>query len=621
MGSKDKPVSINMSAIDSEHITNLKISWSNISFSVPCENESMTDSKPVLNNVSGSLTNGRLAALMGLSGSGKTSLLNTLSGRVVHGDVTGSLYVNDQQVNMNTCRKMVAYVPQNEVFLTFLTVRETIMYAAKLKLDSAMTDEQREKRVDQVIDELWLNDCKNTIIGDQYVKGISGGEKRRVAIAIEILHNPQVLFLDEPTSGLDSETAETVVQVLKNISLKGRIVLITIHQPKYDVFTLFDDLFLLSQGQMVYKGIANKSMEYFSELGYPIPQYENPCDHYMKIIKQCEQRKDPQEALYSPELRGLNPLKYQCEQNEGLIADTADVPLDVAHRIGRVKQFQVLFGRSFFTFLRDIPTHIGMFSNYILLAVLIGMIFYQLNDDYDTLREKAGAIFAIIVPPTFSIVLSTINFIMAMKNVFIRERSSNSYKVLPWFMAQSLADIPLLTIWIIVSGIIQYYMIGFRNDAASLFTFLLFFWASQIAAYSFGVFLAAISPNPFIAFIFAPVLNIVLMMVGGYYVNLSSMPVWIGDWLPYLSYLYYAFVAIAVDQFHGQEYSCGVNCVKNGDDFLNSLGIGPETNIWAYFGYIMILAVGWRVLAYFVILYGPTKPRTSFRNELQSGTK
>uniref|UniRef100_A0A0L8HMM2 ABC transporter domain-containing protein n=2 Tax=Octopus bimaculoides TaxID=37653 RepID=A0A0L8HMM2_OCTBM len=178
---------------------------------------------------------------MGSSGAGKSTLMNVLTGRSgnevsVHGQVT----VNGCEIG-SLMGDISAYVEQEDAFIPSLTVIEQLMFRALLRMDKSYDKEQRIQRVKDVIRELSLTKCANTMIGDERIKGISGGEKKRVAFASEILTDPPLIFLDEPTSGLDSYLAKNLIQVLKNMASRGRTIITTIHQPSSEIFTMFDE--------------------------------------------------------------------------------------------------------------------------------------------------------------------------------------------------------------------------------------------------------------------------------------------------------------------------------------------------------------------------------------------
>ena len=221
-------------------------------------------------------------------GAGKTTLLNYLSGRQISQnlDKKGKIFVNGVERSQmgGNFSALSAYVQQDDILFQTMTVRECLEFAAKLKLKGTLT--QKMERVDEIIKELRLNKCQNTKIGGPLVKGVSGGERKRTSIGVELITDPQLIFLDEPTTGLDSFTATSVIETLKELANSGRTVISTIHQPNSDIYELFDRLMLLAQGKIIYFNEARLAVDYFASLGdkYRCPELSNPADHFMSIM-------------------------------------------------------------------------------------------------------------------------------------------------------------------------------------------------------------------------------------------------------------------------------------------------------------------------------------------------
>ena len=175
-----------------------------------------------------------------------------------------------------------AYVQQDDILFQTMTVRECLEFAAKLKLKGTLA--QKMNRVDEIIKELRLNKCQNTKIGGPLIKGVSGGERKRTSIGVELITDPQLIFLDEPTTGLDSFTATSVIETLRDLSLAGRTVISTIHQPNSDIFEMFDRLMLMAMGKIIYFNEARLSVDYFASIGFKCPELSNPADYFMSIM-------------------------------------------------------------------------------------------------------------------------------------------------------------------------------------------------------------------------------------------------------------------------------------------------------------------------------------------------
>ncbi|KAF5931301.1 hypothetical protein HYC85_032174 [Camellia sinensis] len=268
--------------------------WEDLRVVVP--NFGNGHTKRLINGLTGFAEPGRIMAIMGPSGSGKSTLLHSLaakrgtdigssntgrlSGNVI---MTGNVLLNGKKRSLHY--GVAAYVTQEDILLGSLTVRETITYSAHLRLPTKnMSKEKINGIIEGTLTEMGLQDCADHLIGNWHLRGISGGEKKRLSIALEILTRPHLLFLDEPTSGLDSASAFFVTQILRNIAHDGRTVISSIHQPSSEVFALFDDLFLISGGETVYFGEAKMAVEFFAEVGYPCPSRRSPSDHFLRCI-------------------------------------------------------------------------------------------------------------------------------------------------------------------------------------------------------------------------------------------------------------------------------------------------------------------------------------------------
>ncbi|WAR14879.1 ABCG5-like protein [Mya arenaria] len=224
--------------------------------------------KCIINDVTLRLKSGEITGILGNSGSGKTSLLDVITCRA-SGKVTGDVIYNGTRCTNDVIQNHATYVMQADRFLPNLTVRETLIYSAKLRLPGCSTSEEIEKRVTDVVLAMGLKDVADTRIGGSIIRGISGGERRRVTIAIQLLKNPDIILLDEPTSGLDSYTARHLVSNLRDLARRGNIVMLSLHQPSSDIYSLLDRIGIMSKGEFVYFGCAKGMVQYFTEVGYP----------------------------------------------------------------------------------------------------------------------------------------------------------------------------------------------------------------------------------------------------------------------------------------------------------------------------------------------------------------
>lgn len=246
------------------------------------KNTNKSDSdKVILKGISGVVKPGEILAMLGPSGSGKTTLLTALGGRL-GGKLDGNITYNNKTFS-NSMKRNIGFVTQDDFLYPHLTVTETLVFTALLRLSNTFTRAEKIVQAEAVITQLELTKCKNSIVGGELLRGVSGGERRRVSIGQELLINPSLLFLDEPTSGLDSTTAQKIVKTLWDLASGGRTIIMTIHQPSSRLFYMFHKVMLLSEGNALYFGIVSDVMDYFSGIGYAPLVAMNPAEFLLDL--------------------------------------------------------------------------------------------------------------------------------------------------------------------------------------------------------------------------------------------------------------------------------------------------------------------------------------------------
>ncbi|KAJ3109362.1 hypothetical protein HK100_003303, partial [Physocladia obscura] len=243
----------------------------------------LSSGKEILKGVSGEIKSGRMTAIMGPSGAGKTTFMNVLMGKVSRTD--GTLRINNVVAEMQTYRKIIGYVPQDDVMIPELTVRENLLYSARTRLPQSWTSQEIEEHVDSLLKALNLAHVANSRIGSTLIRGISGGQRKRVNIGLELAAVPLSIYLDEPTSGLDSTAALDVVNIMSSISRLGLTIVAVIHQPRLEIFEAFDDVLMIAPGGLTaYMGPVDRVQEYFASLGFVFDERLNPADVLMDIL-------------------------------------------------------------------------------------------------------------------------------------------------------------------------------------------------------------------------------------------------------------------------------------------------------------------------------------------------
>lgn len=269
----------------------LELAFQNLTYQVKLKSKYRTPGGPkekkILSGITGIFRPGRLAAIMGSSGAGKTTLLLVLAGYAEEGAIEGNILVNGEPYSGKSLRDVSGFVFQDDLLLESMKVREAIAMSALLRLPKSVNKEEQRRRVNETLGLMHLEKAQDTIVGSPLQKGISGGERKRTAIGMEMVVNPAMLFLDEPTTGLDAFTALTVVLSLKGLARQGRTIIATIHQPSTEIFNIFDDLVIMSRGRIAYFGPVKHVIAYFARQGYRCPQYSNPADYlFMDVLRE-----------------------------------------------------------------------------------------------------------------------------------------------------------------------------------------------------------------------------------------------------------------------------------------------------------------------------------------------
>ncbi|XP_051471574.1 ATP-binding cassette sub-family G member 5 isoform X2 [Apus apus] len=301
-GSRGQTGEVKAAAQPSNSISVRSISYSIRERVGPWWNVSLYNKKwtrQILKDVSFHIESGQMMGILGNSGSGKTTLLDAISGRLGHKDnFIGEVYVNGRQLKREQFRDCFSYVPQSDTLLSFLTVQESLTYTALLTLKKCSNDFIK-KKVAAVMAELSLSHIADKVIGSRIFVGISGGERRRVSIAAQLLQDPKVMLLDEPTTGLDCLTANQIVSLLSELAHRDRIVIITIHQPRSELFRLFDQIAIMSFGEMTFCGNPMEMITFFSSCGYSCPEQSNPFDFFVDLTSVDTRSKERELETYS----------------------------------------------------------------------------------------------------------------------------------------------------------------------------------------------------------------------------------------------------------------------------------------------------------------------------------
>ena len=364
--------------------------------------------KAILKSLTADFQPNMINVIMGPSGSGKTSLLNSMAGRL-RDDIStrykksGSMTFNGLAPSEDVVHAICSFVTQDDdALLASLTVRETLRYAAGLRLPKWMSKEQKLQKAEEILMKMGLKDCADNLIGNDLIKGISGGEKRRVSIAVQILTEPRILLLDEPLSGLDAFTALSIMDVLRGLASEGRTLIVTIHQPRSDLFRHFGNLLLLARGgHPVYAGRAENMLSHFAAQGYGCPQHVNPADFALDLITvdlQHESREAASRAKVRKLIESWTTDMFPIVRT-GSIITPAELGSLARAPTSFMAAFPILARRATKNFFRQPDLLVARIMQVVGLGIVLALFFAPLRNDYFAIQNRLG--FLVEIAPLY----------------------------------------------------------------------------------------------------------------------------------------------------------------------------------------------------------------------------
>lgn len=585
----------------------------------------------ILDEVKGSVNPGQVMAIMGGSGAGKTTLLDILAMKRKQGVVSGLVTINGKKVSDKEYRRVSGFVDQEDCMMPTLTVLETILMSAMLRLPKSMSDDAKRLRAMETMEELGILGIKDQLIGSPNKRGISGGEKRRVAIACELVTSPSIIFLDEPTSGLDSFSARKVVESLVYLAQEyQRTVVFTIHQPRSNIVTMFDRLVVLAHGKLVFSGDQKDVTTYFEKIGHRCPDGFNVADHMIDVTMQHGPREDGGESKednvqYDFEMEmsdtrkpGLDTAFSESSYDTQLDSAIQAVRSDESRKfttvgyetVGTLAQFKIVSKRNLKNLYRNPLLLLTHYLMALVLGLFCGLVYYNVENNISGFQNRLGLFFFILALFGFS-TLTSLGLFAEERLVFVRERANDYYKPMAYYLAKVLFELlPLRVFPPVLLGLIVYPLAGLSTENGAFGKFILVLVLFNISSASTCLVIGSLVHETSVSTLVGILVMLFSLLSAGLFLNNATTPPWVG-WIQYFSIFHYAYEALAVNEVRWltlSEEKLGLNIEVPGSVILDTFGFDVSA-VWQDMGGLLAILTLELIVAYLCILWFSVEKR------------
>lgn len=559
----------------------------------------------ILDSVSFIAKSSEILAVVGRSGAGKSTLLQIISGRVRDAEFNSkNLSLNDHPfTSPGQLRKICGFVTQEDNLLSLLTVKETLMFSARFRL-RGMNAKEKEERVHLLMQELGLVHVANSFVGDEETRGISGGERKRVSIGVDVIHDPPILLLDEPTSGLDSSSALQVIELLATMAkARHRMVILTIHQPSYRILQYISTFLLLSRGSVAHCGSLNSLEETITGMGYQIPDQLNAIEYAMEIIRPLEDANRTKSYTSIEDCESSSYLVWLGKEEEfGRIMENTKTACCYCCRMYEIttlclRFWKIIYRTKQLFLARTMQAIVGGFG--------LGSVYLKVKADEGGVAERLG-LFAFSLSFLLSSTVEALPIFLQERRVLMREVSRGAYRVSSYMIANTIVFLPFLLVVALLFAIPVYWLVGLNPSFNAFAFFTLVVWLIVLMASSLVLFLSAVSPD----FISGNSLICVVLgaffLFSGYFIPKESVPrYWL--FMYYVSLYRYPLDSLLINEYWSMRGKCfssqaldNLRCAVTGREVLRTRGLEKDDR-WMNVGIMLGFFLFYRLLCWIIL--------------------
>ncbi|XP_042510326.1 pleiotropic drug resistance protein 1-like [Macadamia integrifolia] len=590
----------------------LSITFDEIRYSVDMPQELKAqgiteDRLELLKGVSGAFRPGVLTALMGVSGAGKTTLMDVLAGRKTGGYIEGRITISGYPKKQETFARIAGYCEQNDIHSPNVTVYESLIFSSWLRLPAEVDEVKRKMFIDEVMELVELTPLRDALVGLPGVSGLSTEQRKRLTIAVELVANPSIIFMDEPTTGLDARSAAIVMRTVRNTVDTGRTVVCTIHQPGIDIFEAFDELFLMKQGgQEIYVGPLGRYschlIEYFEAIDgvSKIKDGQNPAAWMLEVSSMA------QEVTLGVDFTEIYKNSELFKRNKAMIQEISkpspgSKELHFSSQFSQsfINQCYVCFLKQHWSYWRN-PSYTAvrlLFTTFV--ALMFGTIFWNLgskSQNQQDLLNAMGSMYAAVIFLGIQNASAVQPVVDIERTVFYRERAAGMYSAMPYAVAQVSIELPYVFLQSIIYSLIVYAMIGFHWEVAKFFWYLFFMYFTLLYFTFYGMMTVAMTPNRNIAAVISTAFYGVSNLFAGFVVPKSKIPGW-WIWYYWISPVAWTIYGLVASQYGDIKTKFETGEVV--EDFVR-VYFGFKHS---FLGVVAIMVVGFAILFAFIFAF------------------